>query len=251
MSHYLITGAASGIGAAIKTVLERQGDRVTTLDLKDADICIDLGDPDLRDAALAREAEHGARYDGIVTCAGVASHFPDPTKITEINFFGSIAVIEALRHNLNPQARILMMSSNSAPQSRNDTLVDAMLQGDRDATSELASASSGHEAYASSKLAVAKWVRRAAPVLATEGITINAIAPGYIETNMTLSVAQSETYGQAIKDFVASIPIGRSGQPDDIAHLTRFLLSPEASFITGSVLFIDGGHDALFRPTVV
>jgi NAD(P)-dependent dehydrogenase (short-subunit alcohol dehydrogenase family) len=251
MPHYLITGGANGIGAAIKTVLEEQGDRITTLDLKNADICIDLGDPDSRQVCLANEAERDVRYDGIVTCAGVASHFPDPTKISEINFFGSVAVIEALRHNLNPQSRILMMSSNSAPQSQNDALVEAMLQGSSEAASELAAAASGHEAYASSKLAVAKWVRQSAPSLAAQGMTINAIAPGYIETNMTLSVAQSETYGQAIKDFVASIPIGRPGQPQDIAHLARFLLSPEASFITGSVLFIDGGHDALFRPAIV
>jgi NAD(P)-dependent dehydrogenase (short-subunit alcohol dehydrogenase family) len=61
-------------------------------------------------------------------------------------------------------------------------------------------------------------------------------------------VAQSENYGDAIRKFVASIPAGRPGTPEDIANLVLFLLSDKASFIAGSVLFADGGHDAMFRP---
>ena len=65
---------------------------------------------------------------------------------------------------------------------------------------------------------------------------------------MTQAVAQSEEYGEAIKQFVASIPLGRPGTPQDIASLIGFLLSPEAHFIAGSLVYADGGHDALFRP---
>ena len=64
-------------------------------------------------------------------------------------------------------------------------------------------------------------------------------------------MAQSEEYGDAIRDFVDSIPIGRPGQPEDVAQLAQFLLSPAAAFMTGNVVFIDGGHDALFRPESV
>jgi NAD(P)-dependent dehydrogenase (short-subunit alcohol dehydrogenase family) len=82
-------------------------------------------------------------------------------------------------------------------------------------------------------------------------MTINAIAPGYIETPMTLAVAESEEYGAAIRDFVKSIPIGRPGQPEDVSQLVQFLLSPAADFMTGNVIFLDGGHDALFRPEAI
>jgi NAD(P)-dependent dehydrogenase (short-subunit alcohol dehydrogenase family) len=152
---------------------------------------------------------------------------------------------------LSGGAKILTISSNSAPQSQNAELVAAMLAGDEQTSRQLASSGSGHEAYASSKLAVARWVRQRAPALASQGMTINAIAPGYIETPMTLAVAESEEYGAAIRDFVKSIPIGRPGQPEDVSQLVQFLLSPAADFMTGNVIFLDGGHDALFRPEAI
>ena len=61
-------------------------------------------------------------------------------------------------------------------------------------------------------------------------------------------MAQSPEYGEAIKAFVASIPIGRAGQPEDVAQLIHFLLSPAAGFIAGSLIYCDGAHDALMRP---
>ena len=95
---------------------------------------------------------------------------------------------------------------------------------------------------------MALWMRRQAPTLAQAGININAIAPGYIETPMTAAVAEDATYGDAIRAFVESIPAGRPGQTADIVALVDFLLSPKASFIAGTLIFVDGGHDALFRP---
>ena len=101
---------------------------------------------------------------------------------------------------------------------------------------------------ASSKKAVALYMRRQAPDFAKAGINFNAIAPGYIETPMTASVAKDTTYGDAIRAFVESIPAGRPGQTADIVALVDFLLSSQASFIAGTLIFVDGGHDALFRP---
>lgn len=107
---------------------------------------------------------------------------------------------------------------------------------------------SGHDCYSGSKQAVARWMRKKAPEFARRGIGFNAVAPGYIETPMTQEVAQSESYGDAIRQFVASIPAGRPGLPEDVANLVMFLLSPQASFIAGSLIFVDGAHDAMFRP---
>ena len=65
---------------------------------------------------------------------------------------------------------------------------------------------------------------------------------------MTRQIEQDSTYGPAIQEFMNSIPVGRPGKPEDMASAVNFLLQPESSFICGSVLFVDGGHDAMFRP---
>ncbi len=100
-------------------------------------------------------------------------------------------------------------------------------------------------AYPASKLALARYVRRQAPTPAWigAGIRLNAIAPGVIETPMT----------QNDLEFIFSIPevfpvpIGRPGRPEEIASLLTYLLSPDASFFCGSVVFADGGTDATVR----
>jgi len=234
MATYIITGGASGIGAATRQVLIEQGDTVITVDIKDANICADLSDPEARDAATAKIRSDHPRIDGIVTCAGVASHFPDFSKILDINYFGT-------------RGRIIAISSNSAPMCHNAALVDALLENDRHTAHALAENSDGHECYAGSKQAVARWMRKIAPDYAHRGVNFNAIAPGYIETPMTEGIAKDEAYGPLIQEFVASIPIGRPGQANDVAQLIRFLLSPNAAYIAGSLIYCDGAHDAMMR----
>ena len=248
MGIYVITGGTTGIGAATRDHLHRQGHRTVNLDLKAGDHSVDLSNPEQYTPVLHEVAEAHPEIDGIVTCAGVASHFPDTGKILDINFWGTVNVVEALRGNLSEGSRVVVISSNSAPQCSKPELVEAMLANDREAALNLATECSGHDCYSGSKHAIARWVRREAPQFARQGIALNAIAPGYIETPMTQAVAQSEEYGEAIKQFVASIPLGRPGTPQDIASLIGFLLSPEAHFIAGSLVYADGGHDALFRP---
>ncbi|MDE6957031.1 MAG: 3-oxoacyl-[acyl-carrier-protein] reductase [Lachnospiraceae bacterium] len=94
----------------------------------------------------------------------------------------------------------------------------------------------GQMNYAASKAGVIGMTKSAAKELASRGITVNAIAPGFIETDMTdvLSDAVRET-------SVAQIPLGRFGKPEDIANAAAFLASEEAGYITGQVLHIDGG----------
>ena len=123
-----------------------------------------------------------------------------------------------------------------------------MLANDREAALTLATECSGHDCYSGSKHAIARWVRREAPQFARQGISLNAIAPGYIETPMTQAVAQSEEYGEAIKQFVASIPLGRPGTPEDIASLIGFY-SPRSALYCRFLIYADGGHDALSSRT--
>jgi NAD(P)-dependent dehydrogenase (short-subunit alcohol dehydrogenase family) len=77
---------------------------------------------------------------------------------------------------------------------------------------------------------------------------MNAIGPGYTRTPLSVAVETDPTYGEAIKQFIASIPVGRPGEPTDIANAASFLLSEKSGFICGAMLFVDGGHDAMLRP---
>lgn len=248
MARYVMTGGATGIGAAIKQRLLAQGHTLTVLDLRDADICVDLSDRAATAQAIQEILSDNTPIAGIITCAGVASHFPDLKKLLEINYLGTLDIVNGVAPSMTSGARIVLVSSNSAPLCKRPELVDHLLNEDWQAIDASLEQLTGHDCYSGSKQAVARWMRRQAPALARRGININAVAPGYIDTPMTQAVANDATYGEAIKKFVASIPCGRPGTPEDIANAVDFLLSPQSSFVTGSVLFIDGGHDAMFRP---
>lgn len=248
MKTYLLTGGATGIGAAIRSALISAGHRVLTVDIQDGDYLVDLSDAGARQTVIQQIREDHPNLDGVITCAGVASHFPDRRKILAINYAGTVDIISGLKSTLGRGARVIAISSNSAPMCSSSELVDALINEDFNAADEIADSISGHDCYSGSKQAVARWVRKMAPDFAREGISMNAIAPGYIETPMTQAVAKNPQYGDAIKQFVDSIPAGRPGTPEDIARLVTFLLQPESDFIAGSVIFVDGAHDAMMRP---
>ncbi|MBT8138776.1 MAG: SDR family oxidoreductase [Gammaproteobacteria bacterium] len=249
MGSYAMTGGATGIGAAIKQSLRNAGHNVVVADIKDADILGDLSNPEGREKAIAAFREHCADgLDGLITCAGVAQQMKDHAIIASLNYFGSIAMVEGLEDLLaKNNGNVVLISSNSAPMCGSPDFVDALLGNDEELARKLAADISGHDAYSGSKQAVARWMKHNCAALAVKGIRINAVAPGYIETPMTQAVADDPEYGDAIKQFVASIPLGRPGQPEDIANLVDFVLSDKGSFICGALLYIDGGHDAMMR----
>jgi NAD(P)-dependent dehydrogenase (short-subunit alcohol dehydrogenase family) len=91
-------------------------------------------------------------------------------------------------------------------------------------------------------------MRRNVAEYAKGGVRMNAIAPGITMTAMTDEISKDEEFGEAIKMFAEMTPVGGSAEPEQIATVMRFLLSEEANFICGSVLFVDGGTDAMMRP---
>ena len=252
MANYVLTGGATGIGAAIKARLTAAGHRVLVLDLRDGDIDVDLSVASQRQSAISAVLALGLdSIDGIITCAGVASHFPDKENILTINYSGSNDIIKGLQHRLSAGASVVMVWSNPAPLCKKPDVAELLLNDDWQGIAALLGDLSGHDCYSGSKLAIAKWMRKYAPELARQGIRLNAIAPGYTETAMTKAVADDPQYGDAIRQFVASIPMQRPGHPEDMADAVEFLLSDKASFVSGSMLFIDGGHDAMFRPSAI
>ncbi len=250
MGMYAMTGGATGIGAAIRTRLRAAGHEVIVVDIKDADIVADLGTAQGRRAALdGIRARAGDGLDGFVPCAGLSGNVADHALIASLNFFGTVELVEGLKDLLVARkGAVVLIASNSAPHPTSEDYVNALLAGDEATARTLAGAMQGHPVYSGSKLALARWMRRNMREYAAAGVRLNAIAPGYTRTPMTSAVEADPAYADAIREFLAATPLGRAGQPEDQADAVLFLLGPAASFICGSVLFVDGGYDAMTRP---
>ena len=246
-----VTGSASGIGAGIAARLRRDGARVIGIDLRNADVAADLSTPDGRAAAIAgveRAAPDG--LDGLVACAGLGPHVADVAAIASVNYFGAQVLLAGLRPLLargELPAAVAISSNSSTVPGMESPLVDTCLNGDEAAARALAATLPGQLVYAGAKLALTRWLRRVAPTpeWAGAGIRLNAVAPGPVQTPLLAAGLEHPIYGPAIRGF--PVPTGAAGTPDDIAAAVAFLLGPEARFICGSVLFVDGGTDALIR----
>jgi NAD(P)-dependent dehydrogenase (short-subunit alcohol dehydrogenase family) len=145
-------------------------------------------------------------------------------------------------------AAVAVSSNSSTLPGAEGPLADACLAGDEPEARRLALASGGHPAYAGAKLALARWVRRSAPGAewAGAGVRLNAVAPGAVRTPLLDAGLAHPVFGPAIRGF--PIPTGGFGAPAEVAAAIAFLLGPDAAFCCGTVLFVDGGTDALLRP---
>jgi NAD(P)-dependent dehydrogenase (short-subunit alcohol dehydrogenase family) len=246
-----VSGSASGIGAAIRARLMRDGQRVIGVDLRDAEVIADLASAAGRAAAIAAvERECGGTLDGLVACAGVGPHVPDPSLIVSLNYFGAQAFLDGLRAVLtrgHEPAAVAISSNSSTVPNMDSPMVAACLAGDETEARRLATSDLAHSTYGGSKLALTRWMRRNAPKpeWAGAGIRLNAVAPGPILTPLLQGGLDDPRYGPAIRGF--PVPTGGFGAPNDVAAAVAFLLGPEARFCCGSVLFVDGGTDALLR----
>ena len=250
----VVTGAASGIGAATRARLEADGRRVIGVDLHDAEVLADLSTDAGRRAAIEGIADRaGGSLDGIVTCAGLG---PIPSRsgaaIVSVNYFGTVQLLEGLRPLLasGTQPAAVAISSNSTTCSPGvpTDVIELCRAGD-----EAGARRRAHElgamngVYPASKVAVAQWVRSSAvsPEWIGAGIRLNAIAPGMIDTAMIAEGRADPTVAPMLDLF--PIPAGKPGRPEEVAAVIAFLLGPESSLLCGSIVFADGGTDALLR----
>lgn len=249
MAIYAMTGGATGIGAALKEQLRERGDTVIVVDIKDADVVADLSTPEGREAAIAGVAALAPDgLDGFIPCAGLGNHVKPPSLIGAVNYFGAVATVEGLKDLVaQRKGSVLIVSSNSAPMMPADNpYVEACLAGDEAAA--LALLEEGNTAYMGSKRALSTWMRSNVNDYAKAGVRMNAIAPGITRTPLSDGVANDPELGEAIRQFEEMTPLGGSASPEQIANAMRFLLSDDANFICGAMLFVDGGTDALLRP---
>jgi NAD(P)-dependent dehydrogenase (short-subunit alcohol dehydrogenase family) len=242
------------MGAATRAVLEADGQRVIGVDLHDAEVIADLGTPGGRAGAVTGVTELcGGALDGLVTWAGIPGLTTvDGSALVSVNYFGTIAMTDGLRRCLArgdaPAAVVVSSNSTLVQPGVPIDVVDLCLAGDEPGARAAADAASALATYPATKTALARWARRNATTAewAGAGITLNAIAPGAVETPLLQATRDDPVIGPFIDGF--PIPIGRAGTPEEIAQVVAFLLGPHARFFCGSFVVVDGGTDALLRP---
>ncbi len=244
---YVLTGSASGIGAAARSYLEERGARVVGVDLQDAEVIADLETPVGRQNMVEAVADlTNASVDAVIACAGGGG--PSP-KAVKLSYFGAVATLSGLHPLLvrGRDPRALAISSVSSVHETSPEIVEACLVGD-EVAAEAAAQGKGALIYASAKAALCRWVRRTAPLpeWAGRGVALNAIAPGVVKTPATARVRASEK-GRAIFDEMVPMPFGGWMDPTDIAPYIAFFTAPENREVTGQVLFVDRGADAVLR----
>lgn len=240
----VVTGAASGMGRAIARHLSARGDRVGLLDLqgdaalraaeelREAGAAViglqaDVTDRGAVDAALDKVRAEFGRIGIMVTSAGLDAFEPFPSitlesweRILAVNLTGTFHCLQAAVPDMLEArwGRIVTISSSSA-QSGAPRMAH----------------------YVAAKAGVIGLTRSLALDLARDGITVNSITPGMIDTPMLRSAAAGGDIGQLDKVAKRAIPVGRPGTPEEIAATCAFLCSEEAGFITGQVVGVNGG----------
>lgn len=244
----VVTGSSRGIGRATVELLTSQGVRVVGADLTGAELDVDLATSDGR-AAL----EAGVRDlcpDGIDVVVANAGVLTEDELTIQVNYFGAVETLERLRPMLRPEApRAVVVASRSVLKPVWEDLVEACLAGDEGRALALIrrDPDRGHLLYGSSKRAIARWIRRNAtrPEWAGAGIALNAVGPGAVSTEM---IAQRDPAEQERLAVQRPMPLGGMATAREIAAVIGFLADPSNSKISGQLIFIDGGGEALMGP---
>ena len=258
MGVYAITGGSGGIGLRVISQLEKQGHETINIDWKTGDIQADLSIPEGRQKVIDELHElHPEGLDGLILCAGVPGSCHDLRLILSLNFFGTISIIKGAYDLLEKKGGSCVATvSNAISQGdlRMD-LADILNNNNEDELRILDLVSNldendlltGNRLYVASKYALARWVRRHSASYAANGVRINAVAPGNVNTSMTATMSVDE------KTALNALPIptkyGKETlmEPDEIASAINFLISKEARGVNGIIMFVDGGTDALLN----
>ncbi|MFD1859083.1 SDR family oxidoreductase [Aeromicrobium camelliae] len=241
----IVTGAARGIGAGVAARLASDGMNVAVLDLDEAAcagtvdqitaaggralaVGANVADPESVETAVARVAEELGAPTVLINNAGIIRDnllfkmtVEDWDAVMGVHLRGAFLMSKACQKHMTEAkfGRIVNLSSTSALGNR------------------------GQANYSAAKAGIQGFTKTLAIELGKFGITANAIAPGFIQTDMTAATA--ERIGVPFDDFIKfsaeQIPVQRVGQPEDIAHTASFLVSEGAGFVSGQVIYVAGG----------
>lgn len=241
MAAFLVLGASGAIGGATARLLRQRGDQVlcagrdaTRLSaigqaLDCPTISVDATASSEVDAAVADAVARFGRLDGVVNAVG--SLLLKPAHHTRDDEWQQTLAIHATSsfHLLRAAARVMQTQDGGG---------SVVLVSSAAAQIGLAN----HEAIAAAKGAIEGLVRSAAATYAARKIRVNAVAPGLVRSRLTERIVNNAS---ALSASLAMHPLGRVGEPDDVARAIVFLAAPEQSFITGQILAIDGGLSSL------
>ncbi|MCP4434705.1 MAG: SDR family oxidoreductase [Actinomycetia bacterium] len=252
----VVTGSASGLGAALARRFSAEGASVIGVDRHDADVVADLGTPDGRSQAVAEvERLSGGSIDGLVSCAATTPIDPDPANVVSVNYFGMLAILDELLGCLTAgegRSAVAISSIGAAHGPFDEELNRVLMAGDEPAARQAAADGTDYRsaiAYNAAKLGVALGVRERAESWARAGVRLNCVAPGRMETPMLEGLLADPVVAAGVDAMPSGIRL--SASPDEIGGAVHFLLGPDASFVHGQVLFVDGGVDAQLRPTEI
>lgn len=231
MNTVIVIGGSTGIGQAIALAFASQGDEVHITGIEptseqQVEGITDRHQLDVRDPArVERFFAAFPKLDVLVNCAGVIQR--DGKEFTPQGF------AEVIDINLNGTQRCCH-AAHAALKAAGGCIINT--------ASMLSFFGSGHApAYSASKGGVAQLTRSLAIAWASDGIRVNALAPGWIATDLTAALTQNS---ERSAELVGLTPMGRWGKPDDLAGPALFLASPGANFITGILLPVDGGYSS-------
>jgi 3-oxoacyl-[acyl-carrier protein] reductase len=223
----VVTGGASGMGAATAALLRARGVAVAVFDVH-GDPPVDVADPDAVVAAVARARGELGPIDIVVNAAGIGTGgtLDDPTypatwdRTLAVNLTGAMHVVRACLDDL---------LASSAGRIVNVASTEGLVAARRTSP------------YTVSKHGLIGFTRSLAVDLGRRGVTANAVCPGPIVTGMTANIPE------AARDEYArrNVPVGRYGRPEEVAHLIVALTDVEASYVNGAVVTVDGGMTAM------
>jgi 2-deoxy-D-gluconate 3-dehydrogenase len=224
----IVTGASRGIGLAIAEKLSALGARVATIQRSDGpglSIRCDLEDAEASERAVGKAIQELGRLDICVCNAGTMFRAPalelpltEFRRVLEVNLVGAFVVSRAAAQRFVEQGeggRIIHIASMMSFHAGVNTL-----------------------AYAASKGGLAQMMKAQANEWGPLGIRVNAVAPGWVETELTTALREDE---QRFREISARIPVGRWATGEDIAGAVAFLCGPDAGYMNGAVLPVDGG----------
>jgi len=255
MTTAAVTGSASGIGAAIRKRFERSGCTVIGIDIRDAEIVANLSTHEGRVLAISGVKQRCSALDHFVACAGLATYARPPSLIASVNYFGAIELLDGLLRLLqrgkNPAAVATLSNSAQWVQIEETSYFQALLHNDEAEAARIIDAvpdafMGASLAYVGSKLALGRAIRQRTTTWGKAGVRLNGVAPGNTKTPMLQRILDDSNTRDGVLNM--EIPIGRLAAPEEVASLIAFLCSPEASYIHGSIFYIDGGVDAQIRP---